>query len=108
MPTTTPWGSSQYSERHFKGCTTYATASHGGIHISPSAYKYLSEYTRKAGWEYGGLKGLWYEEDCAVMLPLYDLFKVPELAEKLKERYKRPTLEQVKQWFPDYEDTQSS
>ena len=108
MATHTPWGMAQYSERHFKGCTTYGTASHGGINISPSVYHYLSEYTRNAGYISPTHKGLWYEEDCAVMLPLYELYKVPEFAEKLKERYKRPTLEQVKQWFPDYEDTQSS
>lgn len=101
MPTYTPWGRSQYREKHFKGCITYYTASHGGIHVSPTLTKYLSEYTQSKGIKYA--KGLWYEEDMDYILPLYELYKVHEFAEALKERYKRPTLEQVKQFFPDYE-----
>ena len=102
MATYTPWGASQYSEKHFKGCTTFCTASHGGIHISSSVMKYLSEYTIKAGMEYG--KGLWYEEDLGYLLPLYELSKVPEFRSKLRDMYKIPTIEEIKEWFPDYED----
>lgn len=104
MPTHTPWGWSQYRETYFKGCTFFGTASHGGLHISPSAYKYLSEYTLKAGYKDGAHKGLWYEEDCGCLLPIYEFFKHPELREKLKDRFKEPTIEQIKQWFDNYED----
>lgn len=100
MPTQTPWGQAQYRETHFKGCTTYGTASHGGLHISSTVYPYLSDYTKSAGLEYS--KGLWYEEDCDYLLPVYELYKIPEFADKLKDSYTQPTLEQIKQWFPDY------
>lgn len=102
MATYTPWGASQYSEKHFKGCTTYCTASHGGIHISPSVMGYLSEYTIKKGLKY--VTGLWYEEDVDYLLPVYELSKVPEFRAKLGEMYKIPTISQIKEWFPDYED----
>ena len=106
MSTYTPWGASSYSEQHFKGCVTYCTPSHGGIKVAANNYKYLSEYTIKKGINYKSAPGLWYEEDMDYILPLYELYKVPEFAEALKERYKRPTLEQVQQLFPDYEDKQ--
>lgn len=102
MATSTPWGKSQYREKHFKGCITYCTASHGGIHIAPILTKYLSGYTQSRGIEYG--KGIWYEEDMDYILPLYELCKIPEFAEALSERYKIPSIEQVKSLFPDYEE----
>lgn len=102
MATYTPWGPAQYSEQHFRGCTTFFTASHGGIHISSSVMKYLSEYTIKKGLKYD--KGLWYEEDIDYLLPVYELSKVPEFKTKLEERYKIPTIDQIKECFPDYED----
>lgn len=101
----TPWGKVQHTDKHFIGCITYSTASHGGMRIAPSLYKYLSEYTLKRGDKYSNAKGLWYEEDCAVLLPLYELSRVPEFYRQLSERYTAPTLEQVRQWFPDYSYT---
>lgn len=100
MPTQTPWGKATYRDIHFKGCTTFCTASHGGVHISSTVYPYISEYTKSKGLVYGA--GLWYEEDCDYLLPVYELYKVREFADKLKRSYTPPTLAQIKQWFPDY------
>jgi len=61
MPTNTPWGPSQTSVKIAPGIMQYTTASHGGIHLSPSKNKRVPDYLRH---EDG-----WYEEDCDWAIP---------------------------------------
>ena len=55
----TPWGPSQDAEVIADGITFHSTASHGGIHLSPTRQAQMPAYFRDT---FAG--GPWYEEDC--------------------------------------------
>jgi hypothetical protein len=61
MPTSTPWGTAQYSEQYARGIMSYETARHGGVHLSPTRNMVVPEYMRNANG--------WYEEDCEWAIP---------------------------------------
>lgn len=100
--TNTPWGESQYAYHHMRGCITYATASHGGIKVSPTLAKHLTEYTRSHA-SYEDNQGYWYEEDLDYLLPLYELQNLPNAD---FSQYRNVTLEQIKQHWEDYPSCQ--
>lgn len=86
MSTNTPWGPSQHSIKHFRGCVTYETASHGGIKISRSLFDYLTLFTREHGISFNN--ALWFEEDVDYMLAIQDLARNPAYREALSKTYK--------------------
>jgi len=55
MATSTPWGRSQGSKSYARGIVGYTTASHGGIHLSPTRNAAVHPAWRN-------VRG-WYEED---------------------------------------------
>lgn len=71
MPTSTPWGRAQSSIKMAPGVIFYSTASHGGIHLSPSVNILIPDYMR--------CQDGWYEEDCDWCLPVIALAGKVEL-----------------------------
>jgi hypothetical protein len=61
MPTSTPWGTAQDSEKICRGINFYSTASHGGYKISDKLNKEIPEVFRN--------NDGWYEEDCEWSIP---------------------------------------
>jgi len=83
----TPWGGAQSATAYAEGIVEYATASHGGFHLSPERNAAVHPTLRS--------EGGWYEEDCgwaAVAITFPDLFTAFE------QRCAETTL---KDWFPD-------
>lgn len=83
----TPWGAAQGATVYAEGIVEYATASHGGFHLSPERNAAVHPTLRS--------EGGWYEEDCgwaAVAITFPDLFTAFE------RRCAETTL---KDWFPD-------
>ncbi len=83
----TPWGAAQGATAYAEGIVEYATASHGGFHLSPERNAAVHPTLRS--------EGGWYEEDCgwaAVAITFPDLFTAFE------RRCAETTL---KDWFPD-------
>ena len=83
----TPWGEAQSATVYAEGIVEYATASHGGFHLSPERNAAVHPKLRS--------EGGWYEEDCgwaAVAITFPDLFTAFE------RRCAEATL---KDWFPD-------
>ena len=83
----TPWGAAQGTTAYAEGVVEYATASHGGFHLSPERNAAVHPTLRS--------EGGWYEEDCgwaAVAITFPDLFTAFE------RRCAETTL---KDWFPD-------
>ena len=83
----TPWGGAQSATVYADGIVEYATASHGGFHLSPERNAAVHPMLRS--------EGGWYEEDCgwaAVAITFPDLFTAFE------RRCAETTL---KDWFPD-------
>ncbi|MBV5262618.1 hypothetical protein J3S89_01025, partial [Pinisolibacter sp. B13] len=83
----TPWGGAQSAILYAEGIVEYATASHGGFHLSPERNAAVHPTLRS--------EGGWYEEDCgwaAVAITFPDLFTAFE------RRCAETTL---KDWFPD-------
>lgn len=56
MPTCTPWGYADTSEKYIRGINWYSTPSHGGFHVCPTLNATVPDYMR--------CKDGWYEEDC--------------------------------------------
>ena len=83
----TPWGGAQGATVYAEGIVEYATASHGGFHLSLERNAAVHPTLRS--------EGGWYEEDCgwaAVAITFPDLFTAFE------RRCAETTL---KDWFPD-------
>jgi hypothetical protein len=83
----TPWGAAQGATAYAEGIVEYATASHGGFHLSPVRNAAVHPTLRS--------EGGWYEEDCdwaAVAITFPDLFT------GFERRCAETTL---KDWFPD-------
>lgn len=83
----TPWGGAQCATVYAEGIIEYATASHGGFHLSPERNAAVHPTLRS--------EGGWYEEDCgwaAVAITFPGLFTAFE------RRCAETTL---KDWFPD-------
>ncbi|MBV5262447.1 hypothetical protein J3S89_00155, partial [Pinisolibacter sp. B13] len=83
----TPWGGAQSATAYAEGIVEYATASHGGFHLSPERNAAVYPTLRS--------EGGWYEEDCgwaAVAITFPDLFTAFE---------RRCAETTMKDWFPD-------
>ena len=91
MPTSTPWGTAQTSEKACRGINFYSTASHGGYKVSDKLNLEIPEVFRRADG--------WYEEDCD-----WSIVWVFLSAHFDKEYFKPETFLQadktLKQWFP--------
>ena len=92
MSTSTPWGAAQTSTSLARGIMSYATAGHGGIHLSPTRNMVVPEYMRSADG--------WYEEDCqwaiaATVFP--EAFVKWHGSEDILETIKSTLLN----WYPD-------
>lgn len=87
----TPWGGAQSATAYAEGIVEYATASHGGFHLSPERNAAVHPTLRS--------EGGWYEEDCgwaAVAITF------PYLFTAFERRCAETTL---KDWFPDAWET---
>ncbi len=87
MPTSTPWGAAQTSQRYGYGVTRYTTAGHGGFRVSPTVNAKVPDHLR--------IEDGWYEEDCEwarVPLAFPELFTNDDL-----EAAKRT----LRTWAPD-------
>jgi hypothetical protein len=76
MPTSTPWGPSQYKKNYGRGINFYGTASHGGFKVSTKLNTQMPEVLRYADG--------WYEEDndwARVAVAYPDRFTAAEFAE---------------------------
>ena len=111
MSTYTPWGESQYSRKVIRGAVFHSTAGHGGLCVSEGiAGKCLSKYTVSQAICVSGR--YWYEEDCAVSLPLYELLDFfPEkvcdfLGNKDVEAIRQSLEKSIRQWYPKYFETE--
>lgn len=83
----TPWGGAQSATVYAEGVVEYATASHGGFHLTPERNAAVHPTLRS--------EGGWYEEDCgwaAVAITFPDLFTAFE---------KRCAETTLKDCFPD-------
>ena len=92
MSTSTPWGAAQTSTSLARGIMSYATAGHGGIHLSPTRNMVVPEYMRSADG--------WYEEDCqwAIAATVYpEAFVKWHGSEDILETIKSTLLN----WYPD-------
>lgn len=102
----TPWGKAQHSYHLRRGVVFYSTSGHGGMKVSKRiAEKYMTEYSRENCIQRYG--AYWYEEDCDINLPLYELsLNLPGFAEIAVQFSKNATVEKlpeyIKQWNPDY------
>lgn len=62
MPTSTPWGRSQTSNKIAHGIISYCTSGHGGIHLSTKRQaEFKALFPDFCTWIRGGE---WFEEDC--------------------------------------------
>ncbi len=87
----TPWGPAQSQKTLAPGIHFFSTAGHGGIQVEKLG-DVPAKVRKVAGIRYQGLKGLWFEEDCAV-LPL--LHALPHLGGTV-------TLSNVLDYYPEY------
>ena len=101
----TPWGVSQGRTLKLAvGLCNYSTPGHGGMAVSFSLAMRMSEWARRQGIRYGGR--LWYEEDCAWAIPIFELYdRVPGIRDFYEGRHVfniRELAEQtIRQWYPD-------
>jgi len=105
MGSRTPWGTSDHSVKIEQGVTFYITPSHGGLKVSPSKVHKLSAAAQAVGWDAFGDGALWYEEDVAVNVPLYDVPAWAAAARGGKEvsAEERDQLAQsLQRWYPEY------
>lgn len=102
----TPWGPAQFSYILHRGVVFYSTAGHGGMRVSERiAEKYMTEYSRSHCIHRNGF--YWFEEDCDINLPLYELSKnLPGFDKAALEFSSSATNEYmeaaIKRWNPDY------
>jgi hypothetical protein len=83
--TPTPWGVSQGDAVDLgRGLKVYSTAGHGGLAVSRGLARRLSGQTLNCAIEYGGR--YWFEEDCDMIMPIYELWNTPGLQAKLAKR----------------------
>ena len=68
MPTSTPWGKADHSEKIARGIMWYNTPGHGGVHITDKRRAEMPEKFRN---EQTFAGGNWYEEDCDWALVAY-------------------------------------
>ena len=93
MAVSTPWGTAQTSTQLARGIMSYATASHGGIHLSPTRNMLIPKSVRN--------EGGWYEEDCAWAIPAAifpEAFVKDAGSEDILETIKSTLLN----WYPDF------
>jgi hypothetical protein len=83
----TPWGQSQNSEKIARGIIFYSTASHGGIHLSPTMNSQVHEAWRSPDG--------WYEEDIAYHIV------VLTFPDKFSEENVRIAHRSLMNWYPD-------
>lgn len=108
MAVSTPWGASQHSTKILRGAVFHSTAGHGGVHISEQlAGKALSKFVRNNGINDGN--GYWYEEDCGIALPMYELMKAGYADEICKafnnlvaDRLQASFFDSIARWYPEY------
>ena len=106
MATSTPWGASEYTQKLCTGAAFHGTAGHGGLHVTEKlAGECLSVFTRNRGINDGS--GYWYEEDCDICLPLWELFlnghekEVCAFIRKDRDATRASLLKGL-EWFKDY------
>jgi len=100
MATSTPWGTSQYSQKIERGLAFHSTPGHGGLLVSEGyAHKHLSPSALKRGIKWGKYYG--YEEDCDMMIVLFEIAKAREAFSKngLEDR---EIFLSLSRWNPDY------
>lgn len=68
---TTPWGKIQQVTTIMRGAAFVSTAGHGGLRLSAKIAEKLSPHARSCGERYGSY--LYFEEDCAWAVPLFEL-----------------------------------
>lgn len=108
MAVSTPWGASQHSTQILRGAVFHTTAGHGGVHIAEQlAGRVLSKFVRNRGIKDGS--GYWYEEDCDISLPMYELMKAG-YADKIckffcnqdSEKLMKSIADSISRWNPEY------
>ena len=108
MAVSTPWGESQHSTQIVRGAVFHTTAGHGGVHIAERlAGRVLSKFVRNRGIKDGS--GYWYEEDCDISLPMYELMKAGH-ADKVceffcnldSEKVMATISDSIRRWNPEY------
>lgn len=84
----TPWGPAQTVKDLGRGVTLVSTAGHGGIFVPAKLLRYIPEREQAYAAQWSGSRQ-WYEEDCAMAIPLYRLGIVPSwlTAEKVAEYF---------------------
>jgi hypothetical protein len=88
----TPWGASQTKQNISRGIILVTTASHGGVHLSPTVNDQVHPAWRD---EHG-----WYEEDCEANIAVVtfpDEFK----AAGWTEEHVTKAAESLRRWYPD-------
>jgi len=83
--TQTPWGVAQDQKNIARGIIGYATAGHGGIHVSKTKNQKIHQAWR----EYYG----WYEEDCAYAIVTYTF------PEYFSQREYEDAVGTLKRWY---------
>ncbi len=80
MGTATPWGISDHTTKLIPGIVQYGTPSHGGVHISKGKVEQLPEWAKGAKGIPSASGGIWYEEDCACVIPYLAFNLAPIMA----------------------------
>jgi len=100
----TPWGPAQEIVQVVPGVVWVYTAGHGGLRVSPAvARKKLTPAAIKLADKWGG--SLWYEEDEAYAIPLYENYQWGVILNQLTggQRVSQEQLgDMVRSRFPNY------
>lgn len=95
----TPWGAVQYAKNITRGVSVVSTARHGGLRISKAfAEKHLSVAAISRATVLGNY--LYYEEDCDMAIPAFELEKYHETL--YGENAKEKLLKSLSLWNLDY------
>lgn len=99
----TPWGPAQSAYILDTGVAFFGTAGHGGLKIpAAKAKQMLSGAALKHGELWNG--AYWYEEDVAISIPLYEVKKWRDAAQrKMGVKASEDQLKKsIDRWFPEY------
>lgn len=95
----TPWGAVQHSKIIKRGVSIVSTTSHGGMRISKGfAEKNLSTAAINRATVLGNY--LFYEEDCDMAIPVFELEDIQE--DVFGENARQQLLKSLSMWNLDY------
>lgn len=92
--TTSPWGKVQDQSHIGNGIVEVSTPSHGGIFVPRELLKHIPQADKEYARKWSGSKQ-WYEEDVAILIPLYYLREFFEPG----NRYEKVTDEKIKEHY---------